>query len=198
MNWYWNLSGLLLQENIVDGGSSEGLRYQLEIRIIDLYKALLTYQMKSVCSYYRNQGLVFLQDIIKLDNWDGNLKSVQDAENLVRQDSDAYNTQQIRFYLQQLVDTAKNQETKLLQDVHRVLQDQASMQLVREDHQCLKDLRLTDPRDDKTRIEKTKGGLLDDSYQWILNHPDFDNGGTTNMADCSGSKAIPERARRCF
>jgi hypothetical protein len=143
MNWYWNLSGLLLQENIVDGGSSEGLRYQLEIRIIDLYKALLTYQ------------------------------SVQDAENLVRQYSDAYNTQQIRFYLQQLVDTAKNQETKLLQDVHRVLQDQASMQLVREDHQCLKDLRLTDPRDDKTRIEKTKGGLLDDSYQWILNHPDF-------------------------
>ena len=47
------------------------------------------------------------------------------------------------------------------------------MQLEREDHQCLKDLRLTDPRDDKTRIEQTKGGLLDDSYQWILNHPAF-------------------------
>ncbi|KAI0439903.1 quinon protein alcohol dehydrogenase-like superfamily [Xylaria telfairii] len=34
-------------------------------------------------------------------------------------------------------------------------------------------LRLTDPRDDKTRIEQQKGGLLYDSYKWILNHEDF-------------------------
>ncbi|CAG8976798.1 hypothetical protein HYALB_00012504, partial [Hymenoscyphus albidus] len=35
------------------------------------------------------------------------------------------------------------------------------------------DLRITDPREDKKRIEDTKGGLLRDSYQWILEHPDF-------------------------
>jgi hypothetical protein len=34
-------------------------------------------------------------------------------------------------------------------------------------------LRSTDPRGDKTRIEKTKGGLLEDSYRWILDHADF-------------------------
>jgi hypothetical protein len=34
-------------------------------------------------------------------------------------------------------------------------------------------LRLTDPRDDKKRIEETKGGLLEDSYRWILENPDF-------------------------
>ncbi|KAL6411745.1 hypothetical protein AUP68_04119 [Ilyonectria robusta] len=38
---------------------------------------------------------------------------------------------------------------------------------------CLADLRLTDPRDDKTRIEQTKGGLLKDSYKWVLDHEDF-------------------------
>ncbi|KAM5357557.1 hypothetical protein ACJZ2D_016141 [Fusarium nematophilum] len=38
---------------------------------------------------------------------------------------------------------------------------------------CLADLRLSDPRDDKTRIEQTKGGLLKDSYKWILDHKDF-------------------------
>ncbi|KAH7393735.1 hypothetical protein BKA64DRAFT_724800 [Cadophora sp. MPI-SDFR-AT-0126] len=32
---------------------------------------------------------------------------------------------------------------------------------------------LTDPREDKKRIEDTKGGLLRGSYQWILEHPDF-------------------------
>ncbi|KAF5514123.1 Vegetative incompatibility protein HET-E-1 [Colletotrichum fructicola] len=37
----------------------------------------------------------------------------------------------------------------------------------------LADLRVTDPRDDKTRIERTKGHLLRDSYRWILEHDDF-------------------------
>lgn len=39
--------------------------------------------------------------------------------------------------------------------------------------ECLRDLRLTDPRDDKERIENTKGGLLRDSYKWILENHDF-------------------------
>jgi hypothetical protein len=30
---------------------------------------------------------------------------------------------------------------------------------------CLADLQATDPRDDKTRIEQTKGGLLADVYR---------------------------------
>ena len=38
---------------------------------------------------------------------------------------------------------------------------------------CVQDLHATDPRDDKKRIEDTKGGLLDDSYRWILKNPDF-------------------------
>lgn len=42
-----------------------------------------------------------------------------------------------------------------------------------EDLKCLTDLRITDPRDNKTRIKATKGGLLKDSYRWILKHSDF-------------------------
>lgn len=38
---------------------------------------------------------------------------------------------------------------------------------------CLQDLRLADPCDDKKRIEETKGGLLADSYRWILENSDF-------------------------
>jgi hypothetical protein len=38
---------------------------------------------------------------------------------------------------------------------------------------CLRDLRVTDPRDDKKRIEDTKGGLLRDSYRWVLNNASF-------------------------
>ena len=38
---------------------------------------------------------------------------------------------------------------------------------------CLRDLRITDPHNDKKRIEDTKGGLLEDSYRWILDNADF-------------------------
>ncbi|KAJ8131356.1 hypothetical protein O1611_g2276 [Lasiodiplodia mahajangana] len=40
-------------------------------------------------------------------------------------------------------------------------------------HDALLKVRLTDPRDDKSRIEEQKGGLLRDSYKWVLDHNDF-------------------------
>jgi hypothetical protein len=39
--------------------------------------------------------------------------------------------------------------------------------------QCLRDLRVTDPCADKVRIEETKGGLLVNSYHWILKNDNF-------------------------
>ncbi|RYP36840.1 hypothetical protein DL767_003230 [Monosporascus sp. MG133] len=47
------------------------------------------------------------------------------------------------------------------------------LDLTDEDKRCLEHLRTTDPRDDKKRIEHTKGGLLRDSSDWILEHRDF-------------------------
>ncbi|KAI0387782.1 hypothetical protein F5Y04DRAFT_240976 [Hypomontagnella monticulosa] len=38
---------------------------------------------------------------------------------------------------------------------------------------CLVDLRLTNPSDDKERIERQKGGLLKNACSWILSHNDF-------------------------
>jgi archaellum biogenesis ATPase FlaH len=38
---------------------------------------------------------------------------------------------------------------------------------------CVQDIHSTDPRDDKKRIEDTKGGLLKDSYRWVLDNIHF-------------------------
>ncbi|CAN9285142.1 unnamed protein product, partial [Alternaria alternata] len=38
---------------------------------------------------------------------------------------------------------------------------------------CVRDIRNTDPRHDKQRIEDTKGGLLADSYRWVLDNTAF-------------------------
>jgi hypothetical protein len=35
---------------------------------------------------------------------------------------------------------------------------------------CVRDIRITDPCDDKKRIEDTKGGLLADTYRWVLDN----------------------------
>src|SRR6202161_901732 len=42
-----------------------------------------------------------------------------------------------------------------------------------EDNRCLADLLLADPRSEKVRIERTKGGLLIDSFRWILDNSEF-------------------------
>uniref|UniRef100_A0A0B7KT49 NACHT domain-containing protein n=1 Tax=Bionectria ochroleuca TaxID=29856 RepID=A0A0B7KT49_BIOOC len=130
MEWYWNLVSLLLDENKARS-SATGLQVQLRKHIVQLYEKLLSYQMKSVCLYRRNWAAVIGRDMLKLDDWAGQLSEIQEAEAAERRHQDD------------------------------------------RDKQCLKDLRETDPRDDKTRIQDTKGGLLRDSYRWILDNNDF-------------------------
>ncbi|KAK4150587.1 NACHT domain-containing protein [Chaetomidium leptoderma] len=158
MDWYWSLSSNLLKNPPDHADELSGVRSELENRIVDLYKVLLSYQVKSVCSYYRNRGLVFLRDVIKLDNWDADLGAIRDAERCFRDDTEIYNAQQATSHLEQLVSHARNQEMQHMSE---------------KDQQCLNHLRLTDPFDDKTRIERTKGGLLKDSYRWVLDNSDF-------------------------
>jgi hypothetical protein len=46
-------------------------------------------------------------------------------------------------------------------------------ELINKRERCIQHLRLTDPRDDKKRIEETKGGLLEGSYHWVLDSVSF-------------------------
>jgi hypothetical protein len=47
------------------------------------------------------------------------------------------------------------------------------MDEIQKQERCIQDIRSTDPRDDKKRIEDTKGGLLKDSYRWVLDNASF-------------------------
>jgi hypothetical protein len=175
MNWYWNLVLLLLDENRADKPST-GLRDELESHIVQLYQKLLFYQMKSVCVYHRSRAIIILRDMLKLDDWKGELDEIQIAEAAVKENSEQYNTEQIKSHLQDLAITADSQEMKL-RDIHLAIQEQVRQQEKRYQddkyENCMQDLRVTDPREDKQRIQQTKGGLLRDSYRWILDHADF-------------------------
>ncbi|PHH50467.1 Vegetative incompatibility protein HET-E-1 [Ceratocystis fimbriata CBS 114723] len=50
---------------------------------------------------------------------------------------------------------------------------QHNIYIDKEDKQCLSDLCATDPSTDKVQIQSTKGGLLKESYKWILSHSNF-------------------------
>ena len=66
---------------------------------------------------------------------------------------------------------------RLQEEINKHLKDLpqrlAPVQLEKEDQECIQHLRLTDPYDDKKRIEETKGGLIEDSYRWVFENADF-------------------------
>jgi hypothetical protein len=82
MDWYCVLTDHLLnianEDNVANGknitnggGSPKSVQEQLEERVVELYKAILLYQMKSVCSYYRNQYKEFFLNLLDVKDWDG-------------------------------------------------------------------------------------------------------------------------------
>ncbi|KAJ4864454.1 WD domain, g-beta repeat domain-containing protein [Trichoderma breve] len=170
MDWYCALTEHLLNKDCVNE-SLEMILPQLEAKVLALYKALLLYQMKSVCSYYRQQGLVFLRNLVSWDDWNGELKTVEDAEATLQKDSDQYNKFHAKSALAQLVERAKGME-ELLGDIHQTLREfltlQKELRLDEIDRKCRWDLRVVDPRDDMKKIENKKDTLLPEAYEWVL------------------------------
>jgi len=82
--------------------------------------------MNTVCySFYRHRSVVFLRDILKLDNWTGELTAIRDAKARFKANTTIYTALQTNSYLRQLV-------------VQRLSEKEL---------QCVRHLRLTDPRD---------------------------------------------------
>src|SRR5690606_34522045 len=156
MEWYLALSRTVLVKSAPSGSPKRPgdlLRDQLEKAVIRLYKKLLNYQMKSVCSYYRNRGVAFLRDMVKLDDWDSALSDIKEAERIFKSDFAEYQTVEALSRLDDLLRSATSNEEKvdkeLAKSFEKLLQEE-------QDKKCLADLGSTDPRHDKKRIEGVK------------------------------------------
>ncbi|RMZ67749.1 vegetatible incompatibility HET-E-1 [Pyrenophora seminiperda CCB06] len=62
-------------------------------------------------------------------------------------------------------------------------------------HQCLRDLRVTDPREDRARIEGDKDTLLQDCYAWILDDVSFQRWRTQNESRLLWIKGDPGKGK---
>ncbi|KAL6805892.1 WD40 repeat-like protein [Trichoderma sp. SZMC 28012] len=162
-----NLDGMAHKDDVDESGL---ILSQLEKEIISLYKALLLYQMNSICSYYRHQGLQFLRGLANLDSWENDYKSIRDAEDVLRHDLDQYIKVQGKTMLEGLLGRAKGM-VELLGDLRQTLQDIVIHQksnLDEKNKQCLRDLFVVDPQDDMKKIEKNKDTLLSEANSWIF------------------------------
>jgi DNA-binding MurR/RpiR family transcriptional regulator len=77
INWYSEMTDQLLQQN---EHSLEQVRNMLEDDLCEIYRALLFYQIKSVCFYYKGQSEVYIRTMLKFDTWHDDLKSIADLE----------------------------------------------------------------------------------------------------------------------
>ncbi|UKZ79946.1 hypothetical protein TrVFT333_007709 [Trichoderma virens FT-333] len=157
IKWYWEQAVLLFDDNSKDP-SFTGVQSELRMAFIDFYKKLLRFQMRSICNYYRHRGFIFLRDLVELDDWNGSLQSIRADDTSLRKKVKAFLSLESESHLRVIAHHTKAQ---------------ARHQRTQEDQQCLRDIRITDPRADMRRIENTKGGLLQESYRWILENPQF-------------------------
>ncbi|KAJ5681613.1 NACHT-domain-containing protein [Penicillium maclennaniae] len=181
MRYYVAMESLLLPEHM-----KADLKADLTDRLIDLYKLIIDFQVRSVIRFYRSRTKNFFRGTINYDGWDKKIQNIKENDAaLVQKFETAMSGTGLdisRSSLQELRKLAQeaSKQRASLSSLIRISQEQLSV-LQRidqhitdpQDQICLQHLRTTNPRDDKDRIEKDKGGLLKDSYRWILDNDDF-------------------------
>ncbi|KAH8431009.1 uncharacterized protein LDX57_008670 [Aspergillus melleus] len=63
------------------------------------------------------------------------------------------------------------------------------------DNSCLRDLLVADPETERRRIEATKGGLLDDSFRWVLGNAEFQKWHSNSQSQLLWIKGDPGKGK---
>ncbi|KAH7124444.1 hypothetical protein EDB81DRAFT_912856, partial [Dactylonectria macrodidyma] len=178
MYWYYALTDHLLKNNNKASVTKppKSIQEQLEGKIVDLYKAILLYQMKSVCSYYRHQGFNFLLQLAKFDDWMAARKAVETAETGFLNDWNLYKEVQAGDLRGKLVQSAGNMEAQL-RDIGQTLTeyvDQQKRQAIdAKNREYLDDLVLVDPQSVMKQIEDDKEELFEGACDWIFETEEY-------------------------
>ncbi|KAJ3489330.1 hypothetical protein NLG97_g6016 [Lecanicillium saksenae] len=171
MEWYYAMTSDLLdydsKPNMDENSSSK-----LTNKLCELYKAILHYQILSVCYYYSNP---FRQWYGSVD-WKASKTAVEDAESVFVKDWDFYKKVESRNLWRDIRQKAENRNS-LLQDMVHTLKDYFSAQEDRaakdESRQYIRDLCVVDPETEMDDLAKKRGGFDEKICEWVLNHPKY-------------------------
>ena len=199
MRWYCVLTDKLLEivneDNIAEKGdnvnedsnmnernianeiqSPQSVRKRLEQRVVELYKAILLYQMKSVCSYYRNQYKEFLLNLVDSNGWDDARTDVATAEDTLKEDWKEYNLVQVNDLWGTLIKHTGKMETQIGEigeTLEEFITQQKKTQGDEKTNKCLQALYYTDPQDNMQGILEERKDLFDGAYEWIFEDERF-------------------------
>ena len=179
MKWYSSLSKLLFKGSAREDEHFAELRGLLAQRILDLYKVLLKYIVKSICTHYRNQAVVFLRSLVKLDDWSGSLDEVTQAETSVREAASDLSDRQNNTFLGILVD----------------------MHMSKEENRIMQKCFVADMTSEIEDIQHKTDRLLSESWRWILETPewqDFVTWDESNKQSLLWSNSTPISSSICL
>jgi hypothetical protein len=182
MRYYTELEPLLLQST--SAKISMGARKE---HIINLYKHILEFQLRSVLRFYRGSFRNFGRDLIQPKKWEDMQNAIKGLENSVREDFkqihdwesikalESLNTkaEQSSASMNQLLSLAEKQ-VAILSDQLQVQQKIAQKMFSQDEEKCHQLFRLTDESHEsyetyKNRVEERLSGTC----QWFLSHDHF-------------------------
>lgn len=181
MRYYIEMESLLLPKDM-----KPSLKADLTERVIALYTLIIDFQVQSVIRFYRSRTKSYFKSVINYDSWNDQLDHIKEEETRLEKKFEKVLSGTGVQQLKKLAEEAEGSRKALsdildnMQELVRISQSQKDI-LERterrlsndEDRRCRDTLQATDPTLDKARIEEDNGGLLRDSYCWVLDHVDF-------------------------
>lgn len=163
-----------------------GLKCSLMDGVIDLYKLIIEFQVKSVVRFYRARTKNYFRDTVNYDDWAQKLSQIKETEiSLDKMFERAISGESLQ-QLKNLAREAKDSRDSLAEMIgkfdqlinnsqdQKMIMERNEQRLSREDNRrCQEALQATDPVLDKERILLKKDQLLRDSYCWVLENNDF-------------------------
>lgn len=174
------------------GVQPQSYRSEFEERIVDLYRHILDFQIKSVLRFYRNAFGNYGRDLLQREDWKVMLADIEEIEKTLKEDSDMMNTAASKQELEQMADIAGQSLTSLAEllrlDTRQLAIQEKMLEanemrdaraISKEENECIKSFHIQNRDQNQSyqwykdrieeRIENTCGWFLSqDQYQkWL-------------------------------
>ncbi|PYH44153.1 uncharacterized protein BP01DRAFT_424449 [Aspergillus saccharolyticus JOP 1030-1] len=200
MRYYVQMEPLLLPEYL-----KSGVNEDLSGRVIDLYKAVITFQVQSVLRFYRSRTKNYFRDVSNYDNWKDQLDQLKQQEaELDKQFKSALVGTGVNQLVKLTAEAKESRKTlshillniqKQMQELVSIAQKNEKRLTDAEDRRRRESLHASDPEADKKRIQDEKGGLFEDSYRWVLDNEEFKKWRHSNCSQLLWIKGDPGKGK---
>ncbi|CAG7918327.1 unnamed protein product [Penicillium olsonii] len=167
IKYYIKMEALMLPECL-----DAGVRTELREHVRSLYTLVIDFQIQSVLRFDRSPLKNYFGSVVDYDGWGTRLEMIKETEQTLRENMQQAASWTVVQELESLKQEAQHSRKSLGEIAHQT-QKIAQHMSDAEYRRCLDTLKATGFELDKESIQDFKGGLLKDSYQWVVQNHDF-------------------------